>query len=87
MKQISISEISTIPDTWILLFKLNDAGNWKYLDCEEILDFPYANQLMGGNISAFQKVEKHNTKVFWCDGQIDICVDRLIEDGEDLIVK
>ena len=87
MKQNFISEISTIPNTWVLLFKLNDSNSWKYLDCKEILNFPYANQLMRNDNSAFQNVEKHNTKVSWCGGQIDICVDRLAEDGRDLIIK
>lgn len=42
---IFIENISTIPNTWILLFKLSNSNNWKYIDCEKMLSFNYAKNL------------------------------------------
>ena len=43
----------TIPNTWKLIFKLNN-NSWKVMDCEKILSFPYAKELIP-NIESFQE--------------------------------
>ena len=83
---ITIENIITIPNSWILLFKLSDSNNWKYIDCENILSFPYAKELIPNN-REFQNIEKHKTKVSWKNEQMEICIDRLKEDGKNLIIK
>ena len=77
-----LKHVYTIPNTWILIFQIND--NLYYLDCKEILDFPYANEV-GLDINEFQHVTKHKTKVSWHNDEIDICISRLLEDGIMLV--
>lgn len=84
---LELETIMTIPNTWILLFKIKGQSNWKYLDCEELMrDFPYANEL-GLNKELFQTVKRHKTKISWFEEKLDICLDRLIVDGIDLVEK
>lgn len=83
---IFIENISTIPNTWILLFKLSNSNKWKYIYCKEMLSFNYAKKLIP-NTKEFQKIKKYDTKVSWNNDQMDICIYRLIEDGKDLIIK
>lgn len=81
-----IENVITVPNTWILLFKLKNSEYWKYIDCKDILSFEYAKQLIPDN-NEFQKVKKHKTKVSWNNEQMDICIDLLEEIGQDLILK
>lgn len=83
---LELDLIMTIPNTWILLFKLKNQHNWKYIDCKELLSFPYAKEL-GLDINNFHTVKKHSTKLSWFDEKLDICIDRLIIDGIDLQIK
>lgn len=86
MLEPELESIMTIPDSWILLFKLKGQPNWRYIDCEEILDFPYARELIP-DTAAFQTVKKHQTKVSWNNEKMDICIDRLVVDGIELYEK
>ena len=51
-----------------------------------MLSFNYSKKLIP-NTKEFQKIKKYDTKVSWNNDQMDICIDRLIEDGKDLIIK
>ena len=75
----------TIPNTWKLIFKLNN-NSWKVIDCEKILSFPYAKELIP-NIESFQEFKKHDTKISWSNEQMEICLDRLLEDSLDIEIK
>ena len=79
-----IEDVLVIPNTWILLFKINTDKNWKYLNCEKLLDFPYAKELMKNGVTDFKNVEKHKTKLSWCNNIIDVRIDKLKEDGKEL---
>ena len=80
---VKIEYATTIEDTWIVVFKLNNNENLLFLDCEEILSFPYAKELIPNELE-FQNMKVHETKLSWSNERIDICVDRLVEDGKEL---
>lgn len=78
-----LESVITIPDSWILLFKIKGQPNWKYVDCEEYLSSSFAREIIPDK-NAFQKVEKHKTKISWGSDQYDVCIDCLLEDGIEL---
>ena len=82
---LKIELACTIPNSWNLIFKLND-NTWKIVDCKNILSFPYAKKLIP-DVKVFQNFKKHDTKISWANEQMEICLDRLLEDSININMK